>query len=116
MMFENRDKRSDENPRLQLVPLSCASDDVGCHFSALIALLEEPQLLNAELRQLWLETHWLKSDFEQNVLTLPTNWDLMVMEIAEDKVSANIQQHVEIVQAAKRLGFAIKNYLAKLAN
>lgn len=112
--MNNPKKRSDENPKLTIAPLSCAMDDVGCHFSALSALLEEPQVTNAELRKLWVETQWLKSDFEQNVLGLPSNTGLMLIDIADGKISDNLRQHPEIVHAAKLLGDAIKNHLAKV--
>ncbi|HEY9790635.1 MAG TPA: hypothetical protein V6D22_09575 [Candidatus Obscuribacterales bacterium] len=105
-----RDKSS--RPDLHLVPNPvCTPGDVLCHFNSLIVALADVQMQDAELRQLWLETHWLKSDFEQNVLSMPTNWELMILQIARGQISANLKRYPKIVGAAADLGNAIKNHL-----
>jgi hypothetical protein len=99
---------------LHLVPQEyCAPGDVRCHFSALIDALSELHMQDAEMRQLWLETQWLKSDFEQNVLSIPTNWELTIIAIARGEASASLQRYPEVVAAAAALGNAIKEHLRK---
>lgn len=84
-------------------------DNIGRCILTLIAVLSNHHLEDAELRQLWLEAHWLKSDYEQNVLSLPTNWELSIMQIARGHVSHSMRRYSKIVQAAADLGNAIKD-------
>jgi hypothetical protein len=101
-------------PTLHIVPQEhCTPSDVRCHFSTLIAALSELHMQDAEMRQLWLETQWLKSDFEQNVLSMPANWELTIMQIARGHASPTMRNYPEVVQAATALGTAIKEHLRK---
>jgi hypothetical protein len=99
---------------LHIVPQEhCAPGDVRCHFAALVTALSDLHMQDAEMRQLWLETQWLKSDFEQNVLSIPANWELTIMQIARGHASQSLRQYPEVVQAAEALGKAIKEHLRK---
>lgn len=106
--------KKSSKPDLHLVGKeSYAPGDIRLLFSALLATLSDVHMQNPELRQLWLETHWLQSDFEQNVMSIPTSWELMIMQIARGRISPSLRPHVNVVRAAANLGDAIKQYLKK---
>src|SRR5579863_8675810 len=47
----------------------------------LIAALEPYQHNDQELRQLYLETHWLLSNYDSGVLLLPKSWELIIFQL-----------------------------------
>src|SRR5437868_3984491 len=102
-------------PDLHIVPnVPACRLDIASAISSLVGALAEIHMQDAELRQLWLETHWLKADHEHGVLSLPTNWEMMILAIARGEVSPGVQRYPKVVQAASDLGNAIKQHLKSL--
>lgn len=105
-----RQPERESKPNLRAVANTQQTEIAG-RIRALLEALTDIHILDAELRQLWLETHWIKSDHEQGVLAVPTNWELMIFQIHRGNVTATLRRYPQVVQAATDLADSIKSYL-----
>jgi hypothetical protein len=85
--------------------------EIAWRIHALLEALADVQILDSSLRQLWLETHWLKCDYEQGVLAVPTDFELLIFQIKRGQVPAAIKKYPEIVDAANELCKKISDHL-----
>lgn len=99
---------------MHVVPCTSAyqSETSTCIYSMLEAL-SDVHMLDPELRQLWLEIHWLKSDYDQGILNVPTGWEPMIFQVARGQLPASFRRYPNIVSAAEKLGAALKNQLKR---
>ena len=89
--------------------------EVGLRIRGLLEAIIQTKISDPEVRQLWLETHWIKSDYEQGILVIPVGWELMIYQIGRGQVSPNIRRHPKIVEAAASLAAAMRVEIKKRA-
>lgn len=73
----------------------------------LISTLDELQQ-DPSLRQIWLETQWLRQNLNSGTLVLPRNWDLLIF-----KPPIALERHVEAAIAARKLANALRRHHSK---
>lgn len=96
-------------PHLKLVPGDHVSQaEIADQIQDLLDALAAVQVSDPALRQLWLETHWLKDDYEQGVLAVPTNWELLIFQIANNEVGDKFARYPAITAAATTLAMTIQ--------
>lgn len=87
--------------------------EIGNAIERLLEAISALHTQNSEIRQLYLETHWLKSDHKQGNMTVPTDWELMVLSIARGEVSPVLRKYPQVVAAAAALGAIIKSHVVR---
>ena|SRR5579883_1448704 len=101
-------------PRLHIVKKDeYYSKQIGNHLNALTDALATLKNESVELRQLWQETQWLKDEFARDLICIPTNWELMILQIARGNVSQSMRRHPEILRAAAALGKSIQELVRR---